>query len=211
MEKKVMILRGDHLYQRLMKSLCFDMADTLSDASLVLFTGGEDVNPALYGHEVHDTTHYNAERDIVESYYFEECVQRRIPMVGICRGAQFLNVMNGGEMYQNITGHIGSHMLHRNDDHPIEVTSTHHQMMKPTDKATILGYAHEYGVRTYWDDESKRFVTETSDLDYEVVYYNLNDGKAKSLCFQPHPEFKIGSEMADYFGSLVKQMMEGTL
>src|SRR5690606_27854185 len=112
---------------------------------------------------------------------------------------------------QNITGHIGSHTLHRYDSHPIEVTSTHHQMMKPTDKAEILAYGLEHGNRTYWDEGKKVFITETSDSDYEVVYYNLNDGKAKSLCFQPQPEFKIGSEMADYFGSLVKQMMEGTL
>ena len=67
--------------------------DKPKDFGLVLFTGGEDVHPSLYN----DTSpkRYcatNLSRDKIEQDIFKVALDNSIPMTGICRGSQFLNV-----------------------------------------------------------------------------------------------------------------------
>ncbi len=103
--KKVHIVGGSFAYHDLFMNLGFQVIDTMEGANLVCFTGGEDVNPSLYGHEKHPTTYFSIFRDTKERSYFEKALDMGIPMVGICRGGQFLNVMSGGEMYQDVSTH----------------------------------------------------------------------------------------------------------
>ena len=103
------------------------------------------------------------------------------PMAGICRGGQFLNVMNYGKMFQNVNGHAisGTHAAYDNNGNEFQVTSTHHQMMRPhADGKTIL--IAERSTRL----ETDTLVFEGSGEDCEAVFYE----KTKSLCYQPHPE-----------------------
>lgn len=133
---KVCIVNGSFAYRALFTSYGFEVVDGLIDGhhavDLVVFTGGADVSPGLYGHEHHHTTYNDVFRDQMEAQAFERCSMHDIPMVGICRG-QFLNVMSGGEMYQDVSGHG---MPHEITDlvtgETVYVSSTHHQMMKPS-------------------------------------------------------------------------------
>ncbi|MGI5989008.1 MAG: gamma-glutamyl-gamma-aminobutyrate hydrolase family protein [Lachnospiraceae bacterium] len=69
-----------------------------------LFTGGQDVNPALYGEEKKDGCgELCPERDKLEEMVFEDAWGRDIPILGICRGIQFINVMRGGTLYQDLS------------------------------------------------------------------------------------------------------------
>jgi len=54
-------------------------------------------------------------------------------MVGICRGSQFLTVMSGGRLFQDVSGHaiMGTHLIKFKDGSSLGITSTHHQMMNP--------------------------------------------------------------------------------
>src|ERR1700677_4699649 len=61
--------------------------------SLVVFTGGADVAPSLYGEEASRETSSYPKRDIFETIVFQKAHSLHKPKVGICRGAQFLNVM----------------------------------------------------------------------------------------------------------------------
>lgn len=67
---------------------------------LVLFTGGSDVNPALYG-ESNTRSHPHEARDQLCMRIYKRFIGK-IPMVGICRGLQFLWVASGGKMIQHI-------------------------------------------------------------------------------------------------------------
>lgn len=153
------------------------------DVDLICFTGGEDVSPCLYGEKQHPATYHNLQRDFKEIPYFEYGLNNSIPMVGICRGGQFLNVMSGGKMYQDVDGHAmhGTHRASRLDVDQAEyinVTSTHHQMMKPSEEGIVLLIGDTVGeVRTY--DEKARI------CGVEAVLYP----RTRSLCFQPHPEY----------------------
>ena len=105
-------------------------------------------------------------------------------MAGICRGAQFLNVMNGGKMWQHVTGHAVSKGHIATDlvsGEEVLVTSTHHQMMIPSAHGKVLAVANVAGHKYSYDKGEEGGVTP----DIEVVFYE----DTKSLCFQPHPEY----------------------
>jgi gamma-glutamyl-gamma-aminobutyrate hydrolase PuuD len=199
----VYVVGGGYEYIRLMFQLGCDGAKGLDDADVVLFTGGEDVTPDLYGEVPLAKTNYNRERDNLEQVIFQAARDRGLPMVGICRGGQFLNVMNGGKMWQHVNLHASGNHIGRIEIAPfnndgkrrtIMVTSTHHQMMIPTDDATILMTASES-----FEKESVGYskIGKHKDApDIEVVYYK----DTNCLCFQPHPEFNNApAECVDFF------------
>ena len=204
LSKKVCIINGSGAYYTLMRSLGFSITYSVDKADLVLFTGGEDVTPSLYGHPAHNHTFNNPIRDVQEKHVFEECRKLGIPMVGICRGGQFLNVMSGGEMYQHVLGHTVDHVAEDVlSGNTLWVSSTHHQMMKPSESAIIVTVAREYNRVEYWDKESNKWTVHPSVLDIESVYYP----ETRCLCFQPHPEF-IGERykhMKEYFNELLER------
>lgn len=200
---RVYVVGGGYDYIRLMYNLSCDGAKGIDDADVVLFTGGEDVDPRLYGEIPMARTVFNTERDKKEKAIFEICVERGIPMVGICRGGQFLNVMNGGKMWQHVTNHAGRNHLARieippfngNQRRTITVTSTHHQMMIPTDEAIILLTALEAYEKNR-HGYSKIGPLDETDLDIEAVFYDATN----CLCFQPHPEYgNAPADCVDFF------------
>ena len=109
-----------------------EVSEILS-CDLVVFTGGEDVSPELYGEEEHPLTQSNSYRDEQEISLFELAESYKIPMVGICRGAQFLCVMNGGKLEQHIEQHGYHHPIYDIDSELVveSATSSHHQEMIP--------------------------------------------------------------------------------
>jgi len=104
----------------------------------VVFTGGADVHPMWYGESREDHTWPDLPRDIIEKEFFSYCLEKGIPMIGICRGAQLFNVMLGGKMVQDISGHYGSHLIVTEDGREIPVNSIHHQAMIPSDKLKVV-------------------------------------------------------------------------
>lgn len=196
MEKSVFIVNGDHDYRSMFADRGWVETNVLQEADLVLFTGGEDVSPSLYGERTHPRTWANANRDKHETSIYKKALELGVPMVGICRGGQFLNVMNGGKMWQhvenhgisgthpaNVTGFIGN----------IGVTSTHHQMMIPNNDVEhiVLITAQLLGKKERMGDGGIGIITRypgVGEEDVESVYYP----ETHSLCFQPHPEFKSG-------------------
>lgn len=204
MSKTVSIINGNAQYNVLFHALGYEIVSANKDPDLICFTGGADVSPELYDHPAHHSTFNDRQRDREEGLIFIEALQKGIPMVGICRGAQFLNVMSGGEMYQDVTHHTRSHLIKcAMTGREVLVTSTHHQMMKPSSRAILMASSTLGGNRTYWDGHS--FVTEKSEEDIEVVYYP----HTKSLCFQPHPEFYHQSyfHMKLYFEKLINETL----
>lgn len=201
---KVYIVGGDRLIENMFRARGWEMAQDLNDAELVCFTGGADVSPYLYG-EKNFASNTNKNRDDLESLVYKDCVELDLPMVGICRGGQFLNVMNGGRMYQHVEGHAigGTHpIMDYSSGREIKVTSTHHQMMIPNyDTAEVVAIANLGGIKQKWD--GVQVVTERNDLDTEVVWYE----NTKSLCFQPHPEYGVKS-CEEYFFDLLKEKFD---
>lgn len=113
----------------------------------ILFTGGEDVHPMLYKQK-NLKSYPNLHRDLMEKFLFEHCFEHGIPMIGICRGAQLMNVLMGGAMIQDINGHLGnsSHLIVTDDDKEIPVNSIHHQAMVPSNNMKVIARSKGDGI-----------------------------------------------------------------
>ena len=185
----------------------WQLVDNVSESDLVLFTGGADVHPSYYGHGEHSKTSFNKERDKKEALFFDNAMCQGKPMVGICRGGQFLNVMSGGSLYQHVDGHAvgGTHVaLDKTTGEEFQVTSTHHQMMKPDRTGMVLVTARESSFKEECviEGTTNKHLSDIVE-DVEVVYYEHTN----CLCFQPHPEFPGHEELADRFFVYVEDFL----
>lgn len=200
----VFIEHSNHQYQMLFIKMGFTVVNYPEEAAIICFTGGSDVSPHMYHDKAHPYTASNAYRDAKEERLFLDSKAKGKPCVGICRGAQFLNVMSGGRMFQHVEKHTAPHYI---TDHEtgevVYVSSTHHQMMMPGPGAQVIATSNLKGKREWYDGEVAR--RDVSDEDYEVMYYP----DSNSLCFQPHPEF-TGEDMEPmfhYFRSLLTRFI----
>lgn len=203
---KVYIVGGGGAYAAMFIKAGFDVVDKLDDADLVQFTGGEDVSPDLYGEDIHPKTFCNPRRDMEEERLFRYALDMGKYITGICRGGQFLNVMNGGKMYQHVDNHgiAGTHAaLDIETGRTIQVTSTHHQMMRKGAEGMLVATAAlSTCLESMCNGNIITGVGYPGDHDdTEVVYYP----GSQSLCFQPHPEFFNVDECTNYYFELLNR------
>ena len=89
----------------------------LALADGIILTGGEDINPLEYN----DTSNIkvcgkiNFSRDTLERKLFDFAFKNKLPLVGVCRGMQMMNVASGGTLYGDIPTEIGTTVVHRNN------------------------------------------------------------------------------------------------
>lgn len=158
--------------------------DGEEEIDLVCFTGGSDVSPMFYDEE-NTTSYCDFTRDMYEFGVFT--LMPHIPKVGICRGAQFLNVMHGGKLVQHIDGHnMDTHKIHKfleggGSNILGEVLGDHHQAMIPRGQEKIEKF--------HTPDPGVTVIAIADDDVPEVLFYEESNDVNKSLCFQPHPEW----------------------
>lgn len=86
----------------------------LTQVDGLLFTGGHDIHPHLYGQQKSaECGHTLDVRDTMESFLFQQGVSKDIPMLGICRGLQLFNVLQGGTLYQDLPSQYKSSIVHK--------------------------------------------------------------------------------------------------
>jgi putative glutamine amidotransferase len=99
-----------------------DKLISITDADGIILSGGGDVNPELFGSDIKGCN-VSKERDECESMLLKIAVSKDIPVFGICRGMQFINVYFGGKLLSNI-GSIDPEAKHRiAGSHSIRVMS----------------------------------------------------------------------------------------
>lgn len=110
------------------------LVNDISTADLVWFAGGEDISAELYGEVNGPWTSFNPRRDAAEALDYEYAVSHGIPMVGVCRGLQFLHAMHGGKLYQHVDWHTTGERGHLvqvisgiGEGEEFKVNSYHHQ------------------------------------------------------------------------------------
>jgi len=99
----------------------------LDHCHALLITGGEDVFPGWYG-MIHDTARcgeFDRYRDTLEIRLIRRALELNMPVLGICRGHQILNVALGGTLIIDIPDHIGTQVIHRCPGDPL---ACHHEV-----------------------------------------------------------------------------------
>ncbi|MBD5444754.1 MAG: gamma-glutamyl-gamma-aminobutyrate hydrolase family protein [Lachnospiraceae bacterium] len=100
-----------------------DIAQVCGICDGFLFTGGHDVDPAMYGAERSDKCGTsNHDRDTLEKKVFDYALRTDLPVLGICRGIQLINVLCGGTLYQDLpTEHDSSIKVEHHMSPPYDV------------------------------------------------------------------------------------------
>jgi gamma-glutamyl-gamma-aminobutyrate hydrolase PuuD len=166
------------------RAKCYQ-SDTPDGADLVVFAGGEDVDPALYGEKAHPSTCFSTERDKQDIELYKFCESRGIPMFGVCRGAQFLHVMNGGKLFQDVNNHNSAHTMYDRIGKELlqRVSSVHHQMVRQNVIGGMEIIATSSIASKRWMND-KEFI-EGSVSDVEAFWYR----DTCCLGIQGHPEY----------------------
>lgn len=163
------------------------------DFDAMCISGGEDVDPAKYGEANVASKAISAERDALELDLIEKARERDVPILGVCRGFQVLNVAFGGSLVQHIDGHqvdestpviphrirpaAGSLLAQVTSSREQVVNSRHHQAVTPDRLASGLvttvevdglveafeAPAHRWVVGVQWHPER------TSEVDPAAV------------------------------------------
>jgi putative glutamine amidotransferase len=82
--------------------------ETLDAVDGLLFSGGSDLDPELYGQDAHaQTNDVVPERDQAEIALLEAALERDMPVLAVCRGSQVLNVVRGGDLVQHLPDVVG--------------------------------------------------------------------------------------------------------
>ena len=156
----------------------------------IMFTGGEDYDPALFGEErIPELGTVNGFRDTSDFAYARMALKQRKPILGICRGEQLLNIVLGGTLYQDLPSQTGktSHSQNGSGKKPchgmtIDRNSILHRIIGRD--SVIVNTSHHQAVKRL--GEGLR-VTAVSD-DGVVEAFESTDRKMKVLAVQFHPE-----------------------
>ncbi len=172
------------------------ITNKIEEADLVLFTGGEDVDPRFYN-EVnrHPYTYSNAYRDVQEKRVFAYAQELGKKMLGICRGSQFLCAMAGGKLVQHQENPAYIHSLKTISGDKVFISSTHHQAMYPwgLPEADYKVLAWTEGMSPIHENGDEKEIVNgivPGNKECEIVYFKNNP----SLNIQGHPEMLFGRD-----------------
>jgi len=177
-----------------------------------LFTGGHDVNPALYDQEKTEHCGEICEaRDRMEAYIFHEAVlKQNKPALGICRGIQFFNVLLGGSLYQDIPTELPGAITHVKGP-PYDVPAHSVRVFPQSPLYELIGKErievnsyHHQGINRI--AEGLEIMALTDDGLVEAVYM---PNRHYVWAVQWHPEFSLKDEFskkifASFMGNAVK-------
>ena len=165
-----------------------------------ILTGGVDVTPSLYNEKnnyENAPDNFRTDRDLFEKMIYEYSQENKLPLLGICRGMQLVNVLEGGKLIQDLGKANRIHKKQETDkQHEIrierqsllfetirlaiaKVNSAHHQVVK------IDALGNNLKVNCW---------SETDDSAPEGLEFADKNGKSFMLCVQWHPERMLNKE-----------------
>ncbi len=122
--------------------------ETLDTLDGIVFSGGSDLDPALYGAEAHaETTGTRPDRDRAELALMQAALERDLPMLAVCRGMEILNVARGGDIVQHLPDVVG-HEEHRHTpgvfaDHDVTVEPESRLGRELGDRVPVKSHHHQ--------------------------------------------------------------------
>jgi len=145
----------------------------------LVLSGGGDIDPSRYDGKRHDTNYsIDQERDTLELELARRVIDSSIPTLGICRGAQILNVVQGGKLIEHIPDEVGVKVLHRA---PPREPVTHGVKLKTGSRlAKILG--RDQFDATSWHHQALRGAA----AGFDAVAH-APDGTIEAIEMPSHP------------------------
>jgi len=153
----------------------------------LMLTGGKDVDAALYGQEAHpENDAPRPDRDAWEIALVRAAIARDLPVLGICRGLQVLNVALGGTLIQHLPDVIGSNRYSYGGavfaDNPVLTVAGTRTAELLGERLTVKSYHHQAL------DRVAEGLTVTAHGDDGIIQAVEIDGMSFGLAVQWHPE-----------------------
>ncbi len=161
-------------------------ARVLTGIDGLIITGGRDIEPAAYGHRPHPATDEpDTGRDVWEFALLAEALRRRMPVLGICRGAQVLNVALGGTLHQHLPdiGHTGHQQGSATFSTSTIHTVPHTRLAALIGETAAVACYHHQGI----DRLGERLVVSAHDGDGVIEAAEMT-GADFVVAVQWHPE-----------------------
>ena len=178
-----------------------NIADIETCKGFVL-TGGIDIEPGLYGgssNYENGPDHYQQERDLFEEKIYRHAMNKSLPLMGICRGMQLINVLEGGKLIQDLGE--GGNSVHRKIDidkqHVVSIEENSLLYEITGEKSGSVNSAHHQGVdREVLSNSLQANAYSGTAVDIiEGLEFKDKSGKPFMICVQWHPERIIEKEI----------------
>jgi putative glutamine amidotransferase len=170
------------------------LKDLVNEMDALVLQGGSDVCPRSYGEEaLKPEWEGDYIRDQYEIALSKEFMDQDKPVLGICRGAQILNVAFGGTLYQDIETQIPGARNHRNWD--IYDQNFHHirfekgsmlEKLYPKTVTAKVNTVHHQAIKAL----GKGLIVEAKSNDDGIIEAIRHEGKPFVYAVQWHPEFQ---------------------
>lgn len=172
--------------------------NNLQEADALILWGGTDIHPKFYKEKAHPKNQspgFVSARDEIEWHLMREAYRMNIPIIGVCRGAQFLCAFAGGSLIQDVTNHYVGHEVQTYDGHVFYAPGDHHQMMNPDGtEYELLAWSKEKKSVWYQNGEGKE-ASRLLEEEPEVIWFP----EVKGFAIQPHPEWgPMGTEFNNW-------------
>lgn len=175
-----------------------DVEQILMIADGLLLSGGHDVHPFHFGAEPSPKLgQIHPERDAVELALTNMAITREMPIFGICRGIQLLNVALGGTLYQDIESEYKNTALLKHTQQAARGVATHYVTVEPNDLIeegllAVNSFHHQAICKL---GQNLSVVAKSSDGIIEAVAHDFHPF---CLAVQWHPEEQalVGDEVA---------------
>jgi putative glutamine amidotransferase len=158
----------------------------------LLLTGGADVSPCLYNQSKDTCRCYmHLRRDSIELRAIHKAIKTKIPILGICRGEQILNVALGGSLIVDIPSDIGKDITHRktgtyNCFHTVKLDTSSILGKLSGTKQIRTNSRHHQAINRISSD--LKAIAYSEDGIIEAIQWKVPENKAFLLGLQWHPE-----------------------
>lgn len=175
-----------------------DMAQLVDDLDGVFFTGSpSNVEPFHYGgDESRPGTLHDPQRDSTTLPLIPRAIAAGVPVLGVCRGFQEMNVAFGGTLWQHVHEVPGQHVHHEDPAQPLDVQYGPAHAVTLAPGSLLRGIAgrdrievnslHHQGIRTL----GAGLVEEARADDGLIEAFRVHDARSFALAVQWHPEWK---------------------
>jgi len=175
----------------------------LNNADGIIITGGEDVNPALYGKDslLSLCGQINTYRDSLEIQMINFAIENKVPLLGICRGLQIMNVSQGGSLIVDIPTfcHDSIHRKNGHTWHLVNINDEKFRQIAQVAEDTVYSNHHQA-----IDKIANMFIATAFATDSIIEAIRRKDTTITAIAVQWHPEAMdytapLSKNIAKYF------------